>query len=161
MNAERNLFYEPIDAVDAPSPIAPCRTIPITAAIRAEDAAKLAARRVVITWKFTPSPKSHRPTKTPRKRARIRPPKIVRECLPAQERNKRHRESQARMKDRRRAAGQCLKCAGEELALDSTSHCTECLVKRRAGYKGYNPKYYAQQKARKARTGAKLEGRDG
>lgn len=134
---ERNLFFEPIDAVDAPLFIAPCISIPITAAVRAEDAAKQAARRVVITWKFTPSPKSHRPTKTPRKRNQD----------PGQRRGWQRARTQ-----RWREAGMCIKCGkrkpcpSERQTRKPPSRCAVCSKKHRAT----GNKYYAQQKARKA-----------
>lgn len=85
MNAQptRNVFFS-YDHDDQMCPIAPCRTIPITEAIRREDAAKQASRKVVITWKPRLSdpaqkslPKSHQPSKDPRKPAT---PKRHRPC---------------------------------------------------------------------------------
>lgn len=50
MNPTRNIFFS-FDHDDQMRPIAPVRTIPITDAIRRDDAARQAARKVVITWK--------------------------------------------------------------------------------------------------------------
>lgn len=61
----RNIFFD-LCADEPALTIAPVRIIPITDAIQADDAAKLAARTVRITWKFTPSEKSHKPSRTPR-----------------------------------------------------------------------------------------------
>jgi hypothetical protein len=56
----RNIFFDLCD--DEPAlPIAPVRTIAITDAIRREDSAKQAARRVKITWQFRPTPKIPKP----------------------------------------------------------------------------------------------------
>lgn len=65
MGAQRNVFFGfDEDAVS----IAPARRIPVTEAMRADDAAKQAARTVHITWtprlsepkpRQTPSPKTH------------------------------------------------------------------------------------------------------
>lgn len=65
MNKTRNIFFD-LCADEPALTIAPCISIPITDVIRTEDAAKLAARTVRITWKFTPSEKSHKPSHTPR-----------------------------------------------------------------------------------------------
>lgn len=141
MSPERNIFFsfEPDDAL----PIAPCVSIPITAAIRAEDAAKLAARRVVITWaprlsdpKPPTKPKSHLPTKTPRKRNQD----------PGQRRGWQRARTQ-----RWREAGMCVKCgkrkpcASERKTRKPASRCAVCSEKHRA----IGNKSYASKKARK------------
>lgn len=78
MSDSRNIFFDLYD--EPPISIAPVRTIPITPEIIAADAAKLAARTVRITWKFTPSPKTPpRPkakTYAPAKAHRVFDPEI-------------------------------------------------------------------------------------
>lgn len=134
-NPTYNIFYDL--AADEPAlTIAPVRMIPITDAIRADDAARQGARTVHITWTprlsepgSKPKPKTHTPSKDPRKRA-------------SQEaRQKQRRECEAKRRKRRKEAGLCTQCGVNEA---KRSRCEGCLLKNLAT----NNRYYERKKVR-------------
>lgn len=163
MLPSRNIFFD-LCADEPALTIAPVRTIPITPEVQAEDASKLAARTVRITWtpRLSDPSHAHKSTRTPRqpaKQDRRRPctgckigmvsrnneTGLCRTCKSKASGTYRDRSDRRKRdvkRDLERAeAGLCKRCGG---ANDTQrSRCKSCITKQNA----INQKCYDKRKS--------------